>query len=89
MNSLLVEVANRPMAFFALAAALAAASPVTAALLAPEDEELLLLDDERVPTTPPTTAPMITRTKTGTPILSQLEERFLGMGGEMKPVDSL
>lgn len=73
MNSLLVAVANRPIASLALTAELAAAAPAVVPPLLP----LLLLFLFRLPTTPPTTAAMMTTIRTGMPIFSQVLERFL------------
>lgn len=89
--SLLVAVANRPMASLALTAELAAASPL-ALPDAPLDEEVAASVEDlllRLPTTPPTTAPMMTRIRTGTPNLIQLLVPFLRATGVMKPDDSL
>ena len=85
MNSLLVAVANRPIASLALTAELAAASPA----VVPLPLLLLLLFLFRLPTTPPTTAAIMTTIRTGMPIFSQVLERFLTGLGVIKPDDSL
>jgi len=72
MNSESVAVAKRPNAVFALAAELAAA--------AAEEEELFFFFE---PNIPPTTAPAMTMTRMGIPIVSHLEVRFFATIGVM------
>ena len=80
-----MDVGKIPMAFFALTAELAAAGLE----FPPDDDavETFLLWD-REPMTPPTTAPAITRRRTGTPILTQGLRPFFLIAGVMYP-DSL
>lgn len=76
MNSLLVDVAKRPMAALSLAKELASALPGLGSELLPLSPFFFAA---RLPSTPPRTAARITATAiaTGRPILSHLL-RFLG-----------